>query len=38
MFVVGMLHHWGRQEVGGGRREEMKERESGGRGRGIGRR
>ena len=24
MFVVGMLHHWGGQEVGGGRREERK--------------
>ena len=34
MFVVGILHNWGGQEVGGGRREERKEREGGGRGRG----
>ena len=29
--MVGMLHHWGGREVGGGRREESKEREGWGR-------
>ena len=33
MFVVGMLHHWGGREVGGGGRGEEK-REGGGRERG----
>ena len=27
MFVVGMLHHLGGREVGGGRMEERKEKE-----------
>ena len=37
MFVVGMLHHWGGQEVGGaGERREKKGKVGAGRG-GIGR-